>query len=386
MEIQSPTGDIFGHNSLNEHGSQTNQMQLSETNDLRRRAFLGVDVGGTNTKFAVVGDCGSVFARELIPTRLIGNPQDACRRILEFAEEYSVQYRFEGVGVAVPGILDSRQGVLREVANLPNWTEFRLRDELVARSGLPVVVVNDANAAAHAEHAFRELDTGTSLALVTLGTGVGCGVAIGDKTLAGDHGCGGELGHAMIDVSSDARMCGCGKPGHLEAYAGAAAVAQRAKDKLLSGAKSSVAKRLHLEGLNPQVIAEEAERGDALCRSVVQETATYVGLGVSLLCQIIDPSVVLLGGAMTFGGTKTETGRGFLSCVRQTVCRSTLEEVGGNVVIEFASLGNDAGALGAAILVHHAAGQDSYDGLPSPSKTVNLSATALERHGTNTHS
>ena len=330
-------------------------MQLDETNSQRRQAFLGVDVGGTNTKLAVVGDCGSVFARDLISTALICDPRNACRRILEFAEEYSVQYRFEGIGVAAPGILDSRQGILREVVNLPKWTDFPLRDELAGLFDLPVVVANDANAAAFAEHAHRGLETDKSLALVTLGTGIGCGIVIGGQPLNGNHGCGGELGHAIVDISPDARLCGCGKSGHLEAYAGAAAVVHRAKQKLLHGEKSSLAQRLPLEELSPHVIAEEAERRDALCQSVVEETATYVGLGISLLCQILDPSVVLLGGAMTFGGMETETGRGFLNRVRQTVRRNTLEQVGGNVVIEFASLGNDAGMLGAAMLARSTA-------------------------------
>ena len=258
-----------------------------------------------------------------------------------------------GVGLAVPGVLDSREFVLREVVNLPGWLGEPLLEILTETSKLSAVVVNDANSAAYAEHSRRGLGH-QSLALVTLGTGIGCGVVIQGSPYGGDNGCAGELGHIAIRFGDDALPCSCGSRGHLESYAGAAGVIARMRSAMAGSMADSVARLLLSDDMTPRKIAAAADQGSELCQQVIDQTAEYVGQAVGLMGQVIDPAVVLLGGAMTFGGPKTKTGRRFLKKVRETVKQTTLVQVGGNIVIEFASLGNDAGVVGAAMVAKQA--------------------------------
>ena len=323
------------------------------------RLAVGVDIGGTNTKLAVVDAQGGIVLRDVVPTAALSHPQEACQRIASFVEDSADRlglssHCIQNVGVAVPGILEPKQGVLREVANLPYWTGFPLQAELRQLFGSQVAICNDANAAAFAEFSNRNLHE-ESLALVTLGTGTGCGVVLNGRPFSGDGGCGGEIGHAVINCGPVARKCGCGKWGHLEAYTGAAGVLETMRYKLDNDPDNQFLRQLQGRPLTPELIAQEAENGHPLCLSAVDDTARFLGVGISILCQTLDPSMVLLGGAMTFGGRGTSTGRRFLDGVIESVHQNSLKQVAANVVIDFAVLGGDAGMLGAAELALQAA-------------------------------
>ena len=188
------------------------------------------------------------------------------------------------------------------------------------------------------------------MALVTLGTGIGCGVVVKGSPYGGDHGCAGELGHIAIRFGSDALPCTCGSRGHLESYAGASGVIARLRRELADLDPLQIPANLLADDLTPKEISEAAEQGFEPCRRVIHETAQLVGQAAGMLGQVIDPAVILLGGAMTFGGPKSKMGEFFLQSVRDTVQETTLVQVGGNVIIDFASLGNDAGLLGAAMV------------------------------------
>jgi glucokinase len=187
------------------------------------------------------------------------------------------------------------------------------------------------------------------MVLFTLGTGIGCGIIIGDMWVGGEHSHGGECGHIVIDFDEDARMCGCGKRGHFEAYASATAVIKRTEEALAAGRASSLSARIAAgEELSPKLVAIEAEQGDALSLEIVLDTARYIGIGTVNLMHTIDPNGVLLGGAMTFGGNETALGRRFLERVKEEVRRRAFPLLAERTVIEFASLGGDAGYIGAA--------------------------------------
>ncbi len=214
---------------------------------------------------------------------------------------------------------------------------------------MPVTFENDANAAAYGEFWVGSGREFPSMVLLTLGTGIGCGIIIGDMVIQGAHSHGGEAGHVIIDSRDDARMCGCGWRGHLEAYASATAVVKRCEELLDAGRATSLAKRLAAgEELTPKLIAEEAEAGDELSLEIVLETARYLGIGTVNVMHVVDPDVVLLGGAMTFGGAERALGRRFLDRVRQEVRRLARPIPAAKTVIDFATLGGDAGFIGAA--------------------------------------
>jgi glucokinase len=251
-------------------------------------------------------------------------------------------------GMAVPGVLDTNASQLREVVNLPGWLGVPLLERLENATRLPSTVINDANAAAFAEHSLRDLGQ-QSLALVTLGTGIGAGVVFGGNPHGGDHGCAGELGHIAVDFGPDAIACTCGSRGHLESYAGAAGVVARLHQAIAQSPNDAVPECLQSDCVTPRDIAAAAQQGHQLSIQVIDDTANYIGRAIGMIGQVADPAVVLLGGAMTFGGNETETGKRFLRCVRESVSATTLVQVGGNIKIEFATLGNTAGMRGAAM-------------------------------------
>ena len=187
------------------------------------------------------------------------------------------------------------------------------------------------------------------MVLFTLGTGIGGGIIIGDLLVIGEHSHGAECGHMIIDFRDDARMCPCGHRGHLEAYASATAVIKRTEESLAAGHKSSLTQRLEQGSeLTPLLIGTEAEAGDSLSLEIVLDTARYLGIGTVSMMHAIDPSGIVLAGAMTFGGHGTELGRKFLATVKEEVQRRALPIPAAKTSIDFAMLGGDAGYIGVA--------------------------------------
>lgn len=326
--------------------------------DTNGGSYLGIDVGGTDVKLGLIDHRGKLWAKHRVPTQQLSTPIEVAQYAVRFAEK-EIHYRgtnksyLGGIGLAVPGILDSATHTLLEVVNLPQWTQISLPDVFDEVFDGPIAIVNDANAAAFAEHRLRRLEN-QDLALVTLGTGIGCGLVVSGSPFNGNHGCAGELGHVVVDYGPDAKRCSCGRRGHLEAYAGAAGVIAQAR-KAIMETDASVPSGLRGEDLSPLRIAAEAEKGDQIARRVVASTGRHVGHAVAILGQTLDPSIVLLGGAMTFGKNETQTGANFLDVVRETVTQATLAQVSQHLSVEFATLGNDAGVLGAAMLANETA-------------------------------
>jgi glucokinase len=233
--------------------------------------------------------------------------------------------------------------------NMPHWKNFPIRDTVAKVCGRPCSYSNDANAAAYGEFwvgAGRDSD---SMVMFTLGTGVGGGIILNGESIDGENSFGSELGHIIIDYHEDARLCvwGGGR-GQLEAYASASAVVARAQEILNTGRDSSVNRRLAAgETLTAKMLAEEAELGDKFSLEIILETARFLGVGVTSVVHTVDPGAVVIGGAMTFGGSENEVGRLFLEMVREEFRRRCFGVVI-NTSIDYAMLGGDAGMIGAA--------------------------------------
>jgi glucokinase len=253
------------------------------------------------------------------------------------------------VGLGSPGTMDIPSGRLIKLVNLKGWDDFPLRDRVAGHCGLPVTFANDANAAAYGEFWVGSGRDFHSMALFTLGTGIGCGIIVGDLSIDGENSHGAECGHIIIDCSPGARLCGCGQRGHLEAYAGATAVTDRTRDALEAGRPSSLHKQL-ADGckLTPKLLANEAEKGDPLSLEIIAETARFLAVGIVNVMHTIDPGGVLLGGAMTFGGSQNKLGRQFLQWIKEEVGRRAFPVLAQRTIIDFAALGGDAGYIGAA--------------------------------------
>jgi glucokinase len=316
--------------------------------------FAGIDLGGTNIKAGIVDDLGRPLSHVSVATEVEKGPEDGARRmgaaVLEAARQAAVSLSAVArVGLGSPGTMDIPAGRLLKPVNLKGWDDFPLRDRVAAHCGLPVTFQNDANAAAYGEFWVGKGCDFHSMVLFTLGTGIGCGIIVGDLSLDGENSHGAECGHMIIDCSEGARLCGCGQRGHIEAYASATAVVKRTHEALAAGRPSSLRKQFeHCRQLTPKMLAREAEAGDALSLEIVAETARYLGVGIVNLMHTIDPSGVLLGGAMTFGGAEAPLGQQFLAWIQEEVGRRAFPVLAERTVIDFAALGGDAGYIGAA--------------------------------------
>ncbi len=315
--------------------------------------FVGVDLGGTNIKAGVVDDSGTSLSVARVPTEADRGCEtglvNICCAVDEALENAGLTIDdVTGIGLATPGTMDIPAGMLLEPPNLPGWNYFPIRDRLAAHFDKQTVLQNDGNAAAYGEYWVGAGRGVKSLVLWTLGTGVGGGIIINNNIICGKHSHGAECGHVIVEMDNG-RLCGTGQRGTLEAYAGANALIQRCREALDAGRESVLA--LEIAGgaeLTPILIAQAAEEGDELADELIMDTARYMGIGTTTIMHVIDPDMILFGGAMTFGRDETELGRRFMQRIRDEVRQRAFPVSYENTTIDYATLGGDAGYIGAA--------------------------------------
>lgn len=316
----------------------------------RELLFVGVDVGGQTIKAGVVTDQGRALSSISVPTEAWKGQEHGlaqmAKAVREATQEAGLQLdQIAAIGVATPGTMDIPAGLILDPPNLKPWKNVPVRAYIEQEFGKPTAFQNDANAAAYGEY-WAGVGQGVhSLVLFTLGTGIGCGIVVGGMIIEGEHSHGAEVGHIIIEMSKP-RRCGCGGLGHLEAYASATAMAQRANEALLAGEPSTLQARLREKGqLTPEdagEIFQAAAAGDTLAQRLVGETAYYLAVGAVNMMHTIDPDVVVFGGGMT------RAGMGFLERIRHHVREMAFPVPAAKTQIVYAQLGNDAGFIGAA--------------------------------------
>lgn len=334
--------------------------------------FLGVDVGGTGIKIGLVDDSGQTLAFETLPTLEPQGPTLAMRRVADVLGRIAGELGIAaddvaGIGLGAPGPMDLLTGFLVGPPQLPSWWDFNLRDCLAELTQRPVFLNNDANAAAYGEFWLGSGRSASSMVLLTLGTGVGGGIISEGQLINGANSFGGEFGHLIVDPSPEARLCGWGGGrGQLEAYASATAVAIRTRQRLEELKKTGIgggpaSELANGEGeVTPLDVFHAASRDDPLALEIVDEAARWLGLGITTIVHVLDPGMVVIGGAMTFGGDASKVGRRFLAGVADEFRQRTFDNVFQGTSIGFASLGADAGYLGAAGYARHRlTGQDA---------------------------
>ena len=324
--------------------------------EAKRPFWAGVDLGGTNIKVGLVDDDGRTLAFHTEKTHVEHGPVDVCTRMGKGVHEVA---RLAGarvddiprVGLGTPGPQDLEGGFIISAGNFPGFDGFNVRDEVSTHARLPVTFANDATAAGFGEHWIGAGAKHRSLLLLTLGTGVGGSIVLGETTLDGAHSHASECGHIIVDPSPGARMCPCKRPGHLEAYSSAKSIVAMADEAIAAGRAPALAAARAAapdEELNPLIIGQLAREGDGPSRAILDEAARWLGIGITTLLHTLDPSIVLLGGAMTFGGEADPVGRRFIERVRGEVRARAFAILAEGTPIEYASLGGDAGYVGAA--------------------------------------
>jgi glucokinase len=308
-----------------------------------------VDIGGTKVAAGVVTEQGVILERLQEPTPS-HSPQAVEDAIVRAVAQLRSRHRVESVGIGAAGWVDNAQSVVRFSPHLA-WRSEPLKAKLAQRIELPLIVDNDANAAAWAEYRFGAGQGSSVMVCLTLGTGIGGGLVINGQLFRGTYGMAGEWGH-MISVP-DGHWCECGNRGCWEQYASGNALVREAR--ALARTKSPRAFRLvEMVGGDPDTITgpditAAAIAGEPNSIELLADVGQALGRGIANLAAALDPEVVVIGGGVSAAGdlllrpaqlafSRTLTGRGFREEAR----------------LELARLGNDAGLIGAADLARHA--------------------------------
>lgn len=290
-----------------------------------------IDVGGTTIKGAVLDREGRVTSAKRCPTGADRGPDAVIEAILKLAEELvSVEPQPAALGIAVPGLVQDRDGIVLEATNL-GLQETPIRELASQRLGSPVVALHDVRAAALAEGTLGAARGRSDYLLLTLGTGVGAAVVIGGRPYTGVRGIGGELGHVAVDPHGP--PCPCGGIGCLEAVASAGAVARR-----------------YGQAVDAEEVARRAASGEEAATQVWREAVDALAIALVNYATLLDPALVVLGGGLASAGPR------LFDPLRERVGEAT--RFGDPVPIVRAALGEDAGRYGAAIAAWRTVGLD----------------------------
>ncbi len=306
---------------------------------------VGIDIGGTKIAGGVVDERGTVLATALreSPATDSGAIEQA---VDELVEELRASHDIEAVGVGAAGFVDSARSVVMFAPNLA-WRDEPLRADLERRIGLPVIVENDANAAAWGEFTFGAGEDAADSLLVTVGTGVGGGIVLNGELHRGTFGVAAEIGH--MRVVPGGRLCGCGNRGCWEQYASGTALVRDTRGQARQG--SLIARSLldraggDVSAITGPLITEAAHDGDAFAREQLASLGRWLGEGIASLTAVLDPGVVIIGGGVS------EAGDLLLEPVRAHFkANLTGRHYRPELEVRAALLGNRAGMLGAADL------------------------------------
>lgn len=283
---------------------------------MRKDIWVGVDIGGTKTAVVISRKPPEVISRTEFPTLPAKGPQQAIDKILHLvprmlAEANSSSRSIRGIGVSCGGPLDTATGVVQAPPNLPTWVDVPIVDILKKAFRSPVLLENDANAGAVAEHRYGAGQGTRNMVFLTMGTGLGAGIILNNKLYAGSNGLAGEVGHVRLTRTGP---IGHNKAGSVEGWASGGGLAQIAEAMLKaarkSGRKSPLLDLPRSRKITAKDVGIAARKGDALARRIVTACGQKLGLSLAILVDILNPERIVIGGlAMRLGDTLLEPAR-----------------------------------------------------------------------------
>lgn len=310
------------------------------------KVIIGVDLGGTNVKTAIVSEEKKIIAKESRPTQAAEGPGAIMDLMAECVTDLMRANGLDmsqalAAGFGAPGPMNWQTGIVFEPPNLPGWKNVPLAEEMQKRLQIPCYVDNDANAACYGEYWLGAGQGAESIVVFTLGTGVGGGIVVFGQLLRGIDGTAAELGH--ITVQRDGRLCGCGSRGCLEAYASVTGMKRTAMEGWASA--ETALKQMcggDPEALTGALIFNAAKAGDTYALHVFRETAIWLGVGAASMVNVLNPERIILCGGMIAAGDM------LLSTVRETVAANAFDVPARRCEILPAGLGSDSGVIGCA--------------------------------------
>ncbi len=312
---------------------------------------IGVDIGGTNLRAAVVDQSGKIlaFTRTRSP---IADPMQGhdllVQAIRTVATQANVQLsQLQGVGLGIPGWLDRLSGRLAFAPKMAHWQQIFDLDRLQQELALPIYVESDPHVATLGELWVGAGRGSRHLIMITLGTGLGCGIVVDGKLYVGRHGMAGEFGHIIVN-DDGAVLCDCGLTGCLETQAAGPAIAQQGRAAVESGTVTLIGDLVQgrADCITAATVFCAAERGDPVAQSIVNRAGELIGFGLATLVSLCEPEKIIVGGGMA------DVGDLILKPMQQAMARRCYLIARGYIAVEFvrAQLGDHAGVIGAARL------------------------------------
>lgn len=310
---------------------------------MKERYVIGVDLGGTSVKYALVDNEGAFHAQGRLPSHADVSADAIIAQLRKAVEEMkaaadALGIKAEGIGVGTPGIVDvTGRIVLGGAENLAGWENLALADRMESFADLPVRLGNDANMMGLGEMMFGAGDGYGNIVFVTVGTGIGGAVLIDGKLFSGFANRGTELGH--VPLIADGERCACGSVGCLEHYASASALVRRFCERAEKAAVSFPS-----DEVNGEFIVRLYKENNALAVESLDEHCDFLGHGIAGFINIFSPQLIIIGGGLS------ESGEFYIKKVSERAFRYAIPDCAVNTRIVAAALGNRAGCLGAASL------------------------------------
>ena len=311
---------------------------------------IGIDVGGTNVKIALVDGEGKIIYSNSVPTYAqmgyeytVNNIKQAIRDLMK--ETNTDAKEIEGIGFDFPGQVDYKTGVVKLAPIIPGWVNVPIAQMIEEEFNIPTRIDNDVRCAALGELKFGAGKGCENFVCITVGTGIGSGLVINGQLVRGAANAAGEIGHIKLQMNGGP-ICGCGDTGCLEAFASGPSIVAMAQEYLKGGKSTKFREMAGADGeITPYIVAKAAEAGDPVAKRIFEIVGTYIGMGLVSVINLLNPEKVIIGGGVAAAGDL------LLDPIRKTIKERAMVVAGNSVEIVPAELGNSAGVIGASMLV-----------------------------------
>ena len=308
---------------------------------------IGIDVGGTNVKVALVDDKGSVLYSNTVPTRAemgyeytVNNIKQAIHDLLKEANNPQI----EGIGFDFPGQIDYKNGIVKLAPNIPGWVNVPIAKIIEDEFHVTTRIDNDVHCAALGELKYGAGRGCENFICMTVGTGIGSGIVMNGQLLRGASNAAGELGHIKLSMH-DGPLCGCGDYGCLEAFASGPSIVQMATEYIMSGKSTKFRELANGGEITPFLVCEAAKQGDPVAKRIFTIMGERIGFGLASVVNLLNPEKIIIGGGVA------DSGDILLNPIRETIKNRAMAVAGSAVEVVPAQLGNTAGVVGASLLI-----------------------------------
>jgi len=310
---------------------------------------IGVDIGGTNVKIALVDEKGAIAYSNSVPTRAEMGYEYTIQNIISTIKDSLKESKNDisdigGIGFGLPGQIDSINGIVRLLPNIPSWVEVPLAKIVQSEFNIPVKLDNDVRVATLGELNFGAGKGCQNLICLTVGTGVGSGIVLNGQLVRGASMTAGEIGHVIVE-SHNGEICGCGATGCLEAYASGPSVVKMANE-YIAGGKSTKYKEIAAGSeITPYIVYEAAKQGDAVAKRIFTIVGEYLGVALVSVVNLLNPEKIIVGGGVGQAGDL------ILDPIREAIKKRCIPTSAAAVEVVPAQLGESAGVVGASLLI-----------------------------------